>query len=843
MKISFITTIFNEEKTIDAFLNSLLSQTQPPDEIIIVDGGSTDKTIERIKKKKINVKLVIKKGNRSVGRNEAIKRATGDIIVCSDSGNILDKNWIKEITKPFRDKAVDVVAGYYEGRSQNNFQKCLIPYVLVMPDQVNPKEFLPATRSIAFTKKIWKIVGGFNEHLSHNEDYAFAHQLKEKGAKIVFARDAIVYWIPRNNFKEAFVMFFRFALGDAESGIFRSKVLFLFTRYFFVLYLCLLTILYRSSVSATLIIVLFFLYILWSISKNYRYVKNNKAFFFLPLLQFTADIAVLSGTTIGIVRKIKQFNYRIFLKQNRFLFGILFVYLVICLSTIRWGIPNQNHPFPYHMDEWHQLQAVANTFRYGTPNTEGSANGTLFHFLFSGFYLVPFMLLKIIDPFALQIDNSFMRERVFEILRFQTILFGMLSIVTLYKIAELLKTSRKLTVFLFTFTPIWLMLSGYFKYDIALMFWILLSLFCYLRFAKDPTNKNFIIAAIPSSLAIAVKVSAVPLVLLYFLLYFLFTPSWKNNLKSLMLGFVVLIVGVLLFGMPDTLFGKGNILNYLFENIINNPSTTSNYYLAGDLYRYLFMTHFPLMFGHGLVILFIPSLIFWVTQMFKHGIKHYKVELFLIIAFVLFLMSDLKLQIGAFGNRSLVLLPFLVLITSFAVQRVLALKKWRIILISIGILCTIQLVESIAWIETKQTITPQQTSSAWIKKHIASRQVIGIENIPIYQYLPDLVQKEFYFNEYKVAHNQNNYRYQLVESSSKKLPSVIIITNDEMEESLLKKSPKKELLARLQKEGYQKKKVFRPDLTYYRLFGDDKDLYLSGIVTVPLTISIYTISN
>ena len=49
MKVSFITTVFNEENSIQKLLDSLLKQSKKLHEVVIVDGGSSDKTIERIK--------------------------------------------------------------------------------------------------------------------------------------------------------------------------------------------------------------------------------------------------------------------------------------------------------------------------------------------------------------------------------------------------------------------------------------------------------------------------------------------------------------------------------------------------------------------------------------------------------------------------------------------------------------------------------------------------------------------------------------------------------------------------------------------------------------------------
>lgn len=313
MKISLVTTVLNEEKSVIYFLSSVLHQSKRPDEIIIVDGGSKDNTVKvmkkwisevRSEKFKKSFKVILKKGNRSIGRNEGIGRARGEVILSSDFGCILDKNWVKNIAKPFKDSKTDLVAGYYKGLPKNVFEQCLIPYVLVMPDNVNPNTFLPSARSMAFKKSVWKNVGKFPEQLSSNEDYVFARKLRKDNQKIVFRKNAIVYWFPRKNIFEAFLIFFGFAMGDVEAGILRPKVALLLARYIFGLWILIYSLYISLYFMLQLILYILIAYILWSILKNYRYVKNKAAFIFLPLIQITADIAVISGTAFGFIKGI-----------------------------------------------------------------------------------------------------------------------------------------------------------------------------------------------------------------------------------------------------------------------------------------------------------------------------------------------------------------------------------------------------------------------------------------------------------------------------------------------------------------------------------------------------------
>lgn len=308
MKVSLITTVLNEESSIEYFLYSVLFLSKKPDELIIVDGGSTDKTVDKaldfISRSGLNkhfkTEIIIKEGaNRSEGRNLAIQRAKFEVIAITDAGCELDAKWLKNITAPFVYKKIDVVAGYYKAKTDGIFEKCVAPYVLVMPDKVDPKNFLPSSRSMAIRKKSFLKFGGFPENFPDNEDYVFANTLKNGKANIYFCSEAIVFWHPRSNLRAFWRMIFRFARGDAKAGLRRFKVATIFFRYLFLFIFLAFCLIFYSLTPFFLFAI--FLYLFWAVLKNYKYVKDLRAIFLLPILQITSDIAIIFGSMEGSI--------------------------------------------------------------------------------------------------------------------------------------------------------------------------------------------------------------------------------------------------------------------------------------------------------------------------------------------------------------------------------------------------------------------------------------------------------------------------------------------------------------------------------------------------------------
>ena len=312
--ISICLTVKNEEENISLLLESLVTQTIVPGEIVIVDAGSTDNTIKIITSYKNKypklIKLIIDKGvSRAKGRNIAVKNAKSNIVAMTDAGCIADNNWLKWITDPFKKENDIVVAGFYKMSGKNDFQRAMAVFLGVMPKDFSDK-FLPSTRSIAFSKSVWEKVGGFPEDLPATaEDTVFSYKVIKNNVKLIRVKKALVEWGMPQSLSEYYSKVREYAKGDAMSNIWWNpakrlkshniKVLLVFIRYFLGLGLVVLSVFTPHILVGLFVMVMF--YIFWSFTKVYEKYKNLNVALFGPVLQITSDFGVLRGFVQGII--------------------------------------------------------------------------------------------------------------------------------------------------------------------------------------------------------------------------------------------------------------------------------------------------------------------------------------------------------------------------------------------------------------------------------------------------------------------------------------------------------------------------------------------------------------
>lgn len=124
-KITLILPIFNGEKYISRCIDSVLNQTYKNFELIIINDGSTDKSLNIIKKyaKKDNRIKIINKKNEgvSIARNIGIENSTGDFITFIDADDYLEIEALETMINLASKYKVEIVRTSYVLETNNKF--------------------------------------------------------------------------------------------------------------------------------------------------------------------------------------------------------------------------------------------------------------------------------------------------------------------------------------------------------------------------------------------------------------------------------------------------------------------------------------------------------------------------------------------------------------------------------------------------------------------------------------------------------------------------------------------------------------------------------------------------
>ena len=197
--VSVVVPCLNEEQYLGGLLEALQLQERRPDEVIVVEGGSSDATVDifvakRAASSDVNLTLVPRPGaSIPEALNAGVLQAKGDVIVRLDAHSVPSPNYIADALVHLRDPAVGVVGGVWsvspgaasavaEGIARAvshplgaGDAKYRIGRDLKTPLTVDTVPFG------CFRRQLWRDLGGFDESLHVNEDYDFNYRAIQAG--------------------------------------------------------------------------------------------------------------------------------------------------------------------------------------------------------------------------------------------------------------------------------------------------------------------------------------------------------------------------------------------------------------------------------------------------------------------------------------------------------------------------------------------------------------------------------------------------------------------------------------------------------------------------------------
>jgi glycosyltransferase involved in cell wall biosynthesis len=221
--VSLITPVRDEAATIQMLLDSIASQTRQPDEIVFVDGGSVDETVERLRAashQDTRIRI-IEAGEASPGRgrNIGIEAARHEWVALTDAGIRLEPTWLERLAEvAMRDSSVAVVYGNYEPAVTSFFERCAaLSYP--PPKQQRPGGLMrgPSTASMLLRRSVWEAVGGFPD-LRAAEDLIFMERIRERGFKEGWSPQATVRWQLQPDMARTFRKFVLYSRHNVWAG-------------------------------------------------------------------------------------------------------------------------------------------------------------------------------------------------------------------------------------------------------------------------------------------------------------------------------------------------------------------------------------------------------------------------------------------------------------------------------------------------------------------------------------------------------------------------------------------------------------------------------------------------
>ncbi len=201
---SIVIRALNEQLHIGKLLYGIQQQTKLPDEIILVDSGSTDDTLLIASSYEVKIEKISKQ-DFTFGRalNIGCNLANNDILIfLSAHVYPLDKNWLSNLIKPFEDDSVACSYGKQRGNAKTKFSEHQV-FLSYFPNEVADikTNYFCNNANCAIRKKAWQKIR-YDEDLTGLEDLDWAKKQHNIGNKIVYVPSAEIIHVHEESWRQ-----------------------------------------------------------------------------------------------------------------------------------------------------------------------------------------------------------------------------------------------------------------------------------------------------------------------------------------------------------------------------------------------------------------------------------------------------------------------------------------------------------------------------------------------------------------------------------------------------------------------------------------------------------------
>ena len=233
--VSLIVTVRDDRPGFAELLDAIAQQDELPDEVVVVDGGSKDGTLDELTARQERlppVRVFVAPGsNIAAGRNLAVREAHYDWIACTDAGCRPVHGWLAALKQASH--VADIAAGTFVVEGDTALDRAVACAHYPVLEEMHDDDLLvrlahrlfgrdfraehAGGRSMAFSRAAWEAAGGFPEHVYAGEDLAFSAAAIELGFRATLVEEARVRWRPRATWAANARMFAIYTRGDVRT--------------------------------------------------------------------------------------------------------------------------------------------------------------------------------------------------------------------------------------------------------------------------------------------------------------------------------------------------------------------------------------------------------------------------------------------------------------------------------------------------------------------------------------------------------------------------------------------------------------------------------------------------